>query len=738
MKIVGHNNALQSRDNSHLPEPSSVSPRKSFDKYPVLGSPPSNNTEEKEDKDNHITEKSEGLFNDDQSADSMTGDTKDAIPDKSLEQKENHTLSVKESFTINYKDTPILRFIQNNVIGHLLQLDTPFGKRGVVYCDYTASGRCLMFIEDFIRNNVFPTYANTHSTTGFNARQTGKYREESRNIIRKCVHAGRDDAVIFTGSGATSGIHKVAWGLKINNPRIAAETVVFIGPYEHHSNILPWREHGVHVVRIHEDKKGRVDFDHLTSELTFWKEKRRYLIVSISAASNVTGIITDTEEVARLAHKHGALVVFDYAAGGPYLEIDMNPSKTTYKDAVIISPHKFVGGPGTPGIVIAKKWIFRNAVPHNVGGGTVSFVTKEVHTYVSNIEEREEGGTPAIIESIRAGLVFKLKSDIGADVIHAREQELCRRALEVWEKNPNMFILGNHNTERVAIFSFMTHHEETGRLVHFNFISALLSDLFGIQARGGCACAGPYAQDLLGISTSVARKFTWFLSEKSKGQDSSHPESVMGIMKPGFTRINLSYFYDDETIDYVIQAVDLVNRHGWKLLPKYEFDVNEGSWRHVAFTSSTNGTDLGSLDACSWKSEDKNTKKGPMTYTKSLEKTLAEGKEILESADSTIEKEAAEVSKQLRRDIPKDKRGLRFFLTPLEASKLLAQNDGNVSDKKRYPLPFKLREYSFAFESNNREDDAVQTNRSVGSFDDVRKDKEQKTQRNLSKKDETK
>ncbi|XP_052802193.1 uncharacterized protein LOC128232585 [Mya arenaria] len=609
-----------------------------------------------------------------------------------------------------YDANPILRYVDENVFGKDLVIETPFGSRNVVYCDYTASGRCLQFIEDYIQTKVMPTYANTHSTTGHNARQTGKFREEARNIIKKCVNANNDDVAIFTGSGATAGMHKIAWTLRINTPRVAAETAVFIGPYEHHSNILLWREYGTKVVRIrHEPDHGQIDLIQLQEELQFWKDKRRVLLVCMSAASNVTGIITDVDAVARIAHQNGALAIFDYAAGGPYLKIDMNPSKTEYKDAVILSPHKFVGGPGTPGLILAKKWMFRNSVPDRVGGGTVRFVTRDLHSYVGNIEEREEGGTPAIIESIRAGIIFKLKEEIGADVIHARELELCNRAFTAWESNPSIYVMGSHTADRVCIFSFLTISQETGRLVHHNFISTLLSDVFGIQARGGCACAGPYAEDLMGISEPMAKKYLWFLSEKPQRKDpNKHVQDPLEIMKPGFTRVNLSYFLDNETADFIIEAVNMVTKHGWKLLPEYSFDPFTGSWKHKSFSNTMESQleSLSSFDPTGNKTSEQTGK--PTDYQTVLQKA----RDLFESADCASRPRIMSASLSLRDALPRDKRRLRWFLTPHDAACLLSDKDEDYLDKKPYDLPFKLpnlrsRFVSNRYDSDDEEDDNI-------------------------------
>ncbi|XP_052216179.1 uncharacterized protein LOC127834382 [Dreissena polymorpha] len=597
--------------------------------------------------------------------------------DERKEKEKKETYQQYKSESKIYQANSIFKKLNDSVIGKDLTIETPFGQRQVVYCDYTASGKCLTIIEDYVRSVVMPTYANTHSTTGHNARQTGHFREEARNIIKQSVNASREDVVIFTGSGATAGMHKMAWALKINNPRVAMETVVLIGPYEHHSNILLWREFGAKVIRIRQkDASGLIDIDHLIEELQFWKEKRNHLLVCVSAASNVTGIITDVNAVSRIAHQHGAYAIFDYAAGGPYLDIDMNPSKDEYKDAVILSPHKFIGGPGTPGLVIAKKWLFKNSVPDRVGGGTVNFVTREIHGYVSNIEEREEGGTPAIIESIRAGLVFKLKQEIGFDVIHAREQELCNRAFNTWEKNPCIYILGNHKAERVPIFAFLTVHEETGRLVHHNYMATLLNDVFGIQARAGCACAGPYVEDLLGMPESQAKKFASMLLDKPFRTDISTPRIPLQITKPGFTRVNLTYFLDNETADYVIDAVDMATRYGWKLLPQYTFDIRTGSWRHKSF-SNTPMYQLETLEDFGpfWSP-------GKQTHDHtSFKVRLQDAKRIFESATVSEKPRITSACLELQDALPTKIGTFRWFLTPHEAATILSDKEGHYLEK---------------------------------------------------------
>jgi selenocysteine lyase/cysteine desulfurase len=475
----------------------------------------------------------------------------------------------------------LLSLIRDSVIGCDEAIQTPFGPRRITYADYTASGRSLSFIEDFIRREVLPLYANTHTETSGTGRQTVRFREEARQLIKESAGAGPEDALIFCGSGATEAIHTLIEVLNLSLPRdlaarydlmgmipAADRPVVFIGPYEHHSNELPWRESIADVVVIHEDADGRIDVLELEERLVE-HQARPLRIGSFSAASNVTGLLTDTAAVSRLLHQHGALSFWDFAAAGPYLDIAMNGSgdPLDFKDAVFLSPHKFVGGPGTPGVLLAKRRLFSNSVPARPGGGTVDFVTEGYHRYLDDPEIREEGGTPAIIESIRAGLVFQLKEAVGTAAIHARERELTRRAMETWERNPALGVLGSHDAPRLAIISFTVRYQGGGYL-HHDLVVALLNDLFGIQARGGCSCAGPYGARLLDIHGQQLDDHVRKIEEGCRG------------LKPGWTRVGLNYFISDHEADFILRAVDWVATHGWKLVPYYDFDPGSGEWRH--------------------------------------------------------------------------------------------------------------------------------------------------------------
>jgi selenocysteine lyase/cysteine desulfurase len=475
----------------------------------------------------------------------------------------------------------LIETIRASVIGDDAVFEGPFGPRRLVYADYTASGRALSFIEDHIRDHVLPWYGNTHteaSTTG--ARMTA-LREEARGIIHRAVNGGDGDVVLFCGSGVTGAIDKLRRILGLDRPRDAAgvppgeRPVVFIGPYEHHSNELPWRESVADVVTIREARDAGVDLAHLEEELRRHAD-RPLKVGTFSAASNVTGIRTDEDRVSAMLHRHGALACWDHATAAAHLPVDMNPRPSipdghlAYKDAVFISPHKFVGGPGTPGILAVKRRLVRNRVPTMPGGGTILFVGPRSQSYHPDPEVREESGTPAIVEAVRAGLAFALRDAVGSETIRRREDAFARRALASWGANPRIEILGDPNAERVSVISFVVRYADGPQgLLHSNFVAALLNDLFGIQVRSGCFCAGPYIHRTYPIDGRWSARM--------------HAQVVQGNLgaKLSFVRLGFTYFMSETVADYLIEAVHLVANEGWKLLPRYRFDPHSGMWHHA-------------------------------------------------------------------------------------------------------------------------------------------------------------
>ena len=535
--------------------------------------------------------------------------------------------------------TALLERIRAGVIGDGLVFESPYGLRRITYADFTASGRALDFIEDFIRERVLPEYANTHTTSSRTGASTDRLREEARRVIHQAVGGTDEHVVIFTGSGATAAVNKLVGILDL---RTAAEPppdqrpVVFVGPYEHHSNELPWRESIADVVEIVLGADGGLDLDDLAEQLRRYRD-RPLRIGSFSAASNVTGLLTDADTVAALLHAHGALSFWDYAAAGPYVDIRMSESaagRQDGKDAVFLSPHKFMGGPQTPGVLVVRRDLVRNAVPTMPGGGTVEFVDPTGHHYLSDPIKREEGGTPAIVESIRAGLVFALKQAVGVPVIRQNEEALWQRAAARWRANPAIDILGDRAGERLPIVSFRIRSGD--RFLHHHFVAALLNDVFGVQSRGGCSCAGPYGHHLLGIDAAHSQEFQDVIMDGFEG------------IKPGWIRLSFNYFISDLVADYLIEAVDLIARYGYRLLPDYRFDPYHGLWSHRDPPPAT-GPELGDL----WAAKPPSF---PIADEQSLAGQLAEARRLFEERPADLDDTVP--------DLPPEFERMRWFPLP--------------------------------------------------------------------------
>ncbi len=489
--------------------------------------------------------------------------------------------------------------MRTQIIGADASIDTPFGERLQVYCDYTASGRCLKFVEDYLQV-IARHYANTHTEDDTTGRRTTHLLHQAEQVIKRAVNAGDRGRIIACGSGSTGAIDKAQQLIgvaltpatrqllltlleqcfgkdgcgRFEQFRQQHQPVIFVGPYEHHSNEVTWREGLATVVEVDLGDDGGVSLPHLEALLRDPRYENRLRIGSFSAASNVTGIRTPVHEIAGLLHRYDALALFDFAACAPYVDINMNPDEghdgeDRSLDAIFISPHKFLGGPGSSGVLVFNERLYHAELAPSVGGGgTVDYVGPDDHDFVRDIEEREKAGTPGILQTMKAALAFAVKDRVGVQAIERRETELTRRAFERWRGNPCIEILGPVEPERrVSIISFNIRHPHQGYL-HPKFVTTLLNDLFGIQTRAGCSCAGPYGHRLLHIDGETSRDYRRWIRKGYAG------------IKPGWCRLGFHYVMDDSEADYVIDAIDFVGRRGYLLLGSYRFDMHTGAWAH--------------------------------------------------------------------------------------------------------------------------------------------------------------
>ncbi|RDX81567.1 csd, partial [Mucuna pruriens] len=546
--------------------------------------------------------------------------SKTSIPETSRDFC-NHSESFKNlvemGLPFNESVEEKLSWLRSQIVGNHAEFNSPFGKRKLVYADHTASGCSLHYNENFIITHLLPFYGNTHTCDSYVGSRTTKMVHEASEYIKKCLGGGEDDALILCGSGTTAAIKRLQEVMGIAVPSILRERVlksleteerwvVFVGPHEHHSNLLSWRQSLAEVVEIGLDDKGLLDMDALKLQLEAYKDTKRPMLGSFSACSNVTGIYLDTRAVAKLLHQYKAFACFDFAASGPYVEIDMKSGESDGYDGVFLSPHKFLGGPDSPGVLLMNRalYLLRSSPPSTCGGGTVTYVNgfnEQDTLYLESIEERESGGTPPIIQTVRAALAFWVKEYISCEEIEKREQVYINKALERLGSNPNIEVLGNLKAKRQAILSFLIYSTTTagewndgnqenegeldlwaetgnqrGKPLHGPFVAALLNDLFGIQARGGCACAGPYGHQLLHINNS-----------QSLAIRSAIQQGYIGV-KPGWTRVSFPYYMSEEDFEYILKAIEFLAVYGQRFLPLYSFNLKNGSWRLKAVTKEGN------------------------------------------------------------------------------------------------------------------------------------------------------
>lgn len=445
--------------------------------------------------------------------------------------------------------------LASGLIGKDLVFEGPFGPVTILYADYAASGRALTQVEQFIQQDVLPYYANPHTQASFCGRMINALRAEARRQVAAYCGAAGEDAVIFAGAGATAGLQKLVRLFGADRPDANGRSaLVLLGPYEHHSNLLPWRESGADVIELPEDPQGGPDRDRLMQSLAAAHGRR--VICSFSAGSNVTGALADVAGISRAAKAHGALIIWDHAGAAPYLPLTMQPAPDAQVDGLVFSPHKFVGGPAASGILVVRRASVILKKPSAAGGGTVSFVSPVTQDYLADVQAREEAGTPNAIADIRAALAVIVRDCMARAGLDARAVAMRRAALAVWSKNPSIEILGARHHDALPIVSFRL-RDRKGALIHHQLVTRLLSDRYGIQARGGCACAGPYVHRLLEIDAEASEAIRRAIRNGHE------------LEKPGFVRINFSPLMDDAEYARLIWAVCELARDIEAYLPAY-------------------------------------------------------------------------------------------------------------------------------------------------------------------------
>ncbi|XCF07784.1 aminotransferase class V-fold PLP-dependent enzyme [Tamlana crocina] len=442
---------------------------------------------------------------------------------------------------------------RNHIVGSDTYFESPYGRKKIIYADWTASGRLYRPIEEKLLNEIGPFVANTHTETSITGSAMTLAYHDARNIIKNHVNASKDDVLITVGTGMTGAINKFQriLGIKLNenlkdHTEVPEEKrpIIFVSHMEHHSNQTSWLETIARVKVIPSNDEGLPCLKNLGILLDEYSEIP-IKIAAITACSNVTGIQTNYHEVAKIMHQNNGLCFVDFACSAPYVNINMHPQdEDEYLDAVTFSPHKFLGGPGTSGVLVFNKKLYKNLVPDNPGGGTVNYTNPwGDHDYIDDIETREDGGTPGFLQAIKIALSIQLKEVMGVENIIAREHEINALVFEKLSKIDNLKLLAPNHKERLGIFSFFIDD------VHFNLIVKLLNDRFGIQTRGGCSCAGTYGHYLLHVDQT-----------KSKAIEQKILEGCL-IERPGWVRMSVHPTMTNAEIEFICNAVEQVAKN---------------------------------------------------------------------------------------------------------------------------------------------------------------------------------
>lgn len=460
---------------------------------------------------------------------------------------------------------------RQNIIGIDQEFETPFGKKKIVYTDWTASGRLYRPIEEKLMNDFGPFVANTHTETTISGTAMTMAYHQAKHIIKKHVNANENDILINTGTGMTGVVNKFQriLGLKIPENLLSfvsipkeLKPIVFISHMEHHSNQTSWLETIADVVVLTANEEGLFCLEEL-KKLLYKYQDRRFKIASITSCSNVTGIRTPYHEVAKLMHQNNGVCFVDFACSGPYVTIDMHPDEESYLDAIFFSPHKFLGGPGTSGVLIFNKNLYNNNVPDCPGGGTVSWTNPwGEHKYIDNIEDREDGGTPGFLQVIKTALAIQLKEQMGVKNILDREHELVEYVFSELDGIENIHILANQHQDRLGVISFYIDD------LHFNLGVKLLNDKFGIQTRGGCSCAGTYGHYLLHVDQETSHDLVCQITSGDL------------IKKPGWIRMSIHPTTTSEEIKIVCDSIKALAKEHKEWAADYEYNYKTNEFVH--------------------------------------------------------------------------------------------------------------------------------------------------------------
>ncbi len=461
---------------------------------------------------------------------------------------------------------------RQNTIGNELEFESPYGIQKMIYADWVASGRLYAPIEKKMTEELGPYVGNTHTETSETGTMMTKAYHLAHNLIKQHVNAGPNDVIITFGFGMTAVVNKLQriLGLKFCGKvsgksclMDADRPVVFITHMEHHSNHTSWFETAADIVLLNPDKDLLVDPEELRKKLKEY-ENRKFKIGAFTACSNVTGIETPYHQLAKIMHEHGGVCFVDFAASAPYVEINMHPADPLEKlDCVMFSPHKFLGGPGTSGVMVFDSSLYKSEVPDQPGGGTVDWTNAwGEYKYIDDIEIREDGGTPGFLQAIKTALCIELKNQMGVDNIRKREEELVKIAFKELIKIPNLHILADNIVHRLGIISFYFND------IHFNMVVKLLNDRFGVQVRGGCACAGTYGHYLLDVSHEKSNRITNLINHGDLSQ------------KPGWVRLSLHPTMTNEELYIIIDALKQININHLEWAKDYVYDKHTNEFHH--------------------------------------------------------------------------------------------------------------------------------------------------------------